>query len=230
MYNYHAAVDGNQTVNINIMNDKQTKALTSPELPDLLRALKNDIFSSLNCAKVGEIQSFDRTKKTAEIKILLKRVIKDKVVSYPLLVDCPVFTLQGGGGAVYMPIDKGNPCLVLFADRSIDTWYSTGSEAAPANNRCHDLSDGIAFVGISSLVSVLDDYPANEARIAYSGARMGIKSGKVNIQNATASLLQALSDLILGIQGATYGGYPFTDTSGKIAIAKDEIEALLFKD
>lgn len=206
------------------------KPIVQPGLPDLMNQLKADIFASLNVCFPGEIQSFDGTKKTAEVRVMLKRVLKDQVVSYPLLVDVPIFTLQGGGGAVYLPVQSGDPCLVLFADRCIDAWYTTGSEAAPTTQRCHDIADGIAFVGISSLVSPLAAYPANEARMTYSGARLGLKGGKANIQNGAASLLQALKDLILGIQGGSYGTGAFVDTSTKLATALAEIEALLFKD
>jgi hypothetical protein len=138
-----------------------TKPLNEPELIDVLQSLKQDIFKSLNCVKIGKINSFDQTKKTATIQILFKRVMPDKVISYPLLVDCPVFTLQGGGGAIQMPIQAGDPCIVLFADRNIDNWYSNGSEAAPADLRCHHLNDGLAIVGINALTSTLPAYDAN---------------------------------------------------------------------
>ena len=214
---------------------KIRKPLMTPELPDLLRMFRDEIFSNLNCVKVGKIQSFDGTKKTAQVQVMFKRVVGDQITSYPLLVDCPIFTLQGGGGAVYMPIAAGNPCLVLFADRNIDAWYSTGSEAAPNTPRCHDLSDGIAFVGIEPLTTTLAAYPANEARMTYSGARLGLKGGKANIQNATVNLIDALEKLVQGIQGMTYinsGGTPtvLVDATTKVAGALTDLKALLYKD
>ena len=207
-----------------------SKPLMTPGMPDLVRTIRSEIFSSLNCCKIGKIISFNGTKKTAEIQIMFKRKIGDKVEPYPLLVDCPIFTLQGGGGAVYMPVQAGDPCLVLFADRNIDIWYSTGNEAAPANQRCHDLSDGIAFVGINSLADSLADYPADELRVMHGGARVAIKGGQVNIQNATASLLEILQDMIDGIQGGTYSSGSFVDTTGLMTAAESALAALLFKD
>lgn len=212
--------------------EKIRKPLLEPGLTDLLRSVKYNVMESLNCAMPGVIQSFDGTTKTAEVQLMIKRVYNDRVVSYPLLVDVPVFTLQGGGGAVYMPVQKGDPCLVLFADRNIDVWYSNGTEAAPANKRCHDLSDGIALVGICNAISTLEDYPADEARVRYAGARIALKGGKANIQNATKDLLSCLTELIQGIQGATAPAptYAIVDTTGKIATALTSLQALLFKD
>lgn len=207
-----------------------TKPISAPSLPDVLNSLKRDVQVSMQCCKIGQILSFDATKKTAKVKIMGKAVFAGGEVPYPELDDVPVFTLQGGGGAVQLPIQAGDDCLVLFADRNIDIWYSTGTSAAPQTQRCHDLSDGIALVGINSLQSTLPSYPANELRITYGGARTALKGGKANVQNATYSLLQTLTDLINGIQGATVAGSPITDTTGKIAIALTELNGLLYKD
>ena len=127
-----------------------------PSLSDFADALRAEIFSAMNCVKVGKITKVNSSTRTAEIQIQFKQVIGDKIVSMPLLVDCPIFTLQGGGCAVYLPVQAGDPCLVLFSDRNIDIWYSTGTEAAPANQRSHDLSDGIALVGINTAADPLD--------------------------------------------------------------------------
>lgn len=166
-----------------IMPNKLLKNPAPPELADLIRNIKDDIFRSLNCVKIGSIQSFNQEKKTAKINLLFKRAINDKTISYPVLVDCPVFTLQGGGGSLQMPIAAGDTCLVLFADRNIDNWYSTGSEAAPGNQRCHDISDGIAIVGLNSLVSSLANYDDNVNLIIPATKKLVVSGG------ATAEIL-----------------------------------------
>ena len=209
-----------------------TGPLANPQLTDLMNLVREEIFASLNCMKIGKIQSFDTAKRTASIQIMFKRTAGDKIISHPVLVDCPIFTLQGGGGAVYMPIAAGDPCLVLFADRSIDDWYSSGSESAPTSPRCHDLSDGIAFVGINSLAGPLTAFPDAGAGIAYAGARLGLLGGKANIQNASKDLLTVLTSLVNGIQGLTCAspGSPVVDATGKVAAALTDLAALLYKD
>lgn len=208
------------------------KTIATPQLQDLLAEAQAETMRSTNCVKIGRIESFDGAKKTAQIQLLFKRILPGRVVSYPLLVDCPVFTLQGGGGAIQLPIQKGDTALVLFADRDIDAWFQNGAEAAPATARVHDLSDGIALVGLNAENSDLSAYPANEARMSLAGARFALKGGKANVQNATSSLYQVLNDLILGLQGALCAspGSPLVDTTGKIATALVGLTALLYKD
>lgn len=152
----------------------ETKTLIEPKLEDAFDSLRTQIFRTMNCVKIGEIQLFDVTKKTAQIQILFKRVIPDSnsptgqsIRDYPVLVDCPVFTLQGGGGAIQFPIAAGDQCVVLFADRNIDAWFQNGTAVAPFDARCHDLSDGIALVGLNSLASDLADYETDKVTIRY---------------------------------------------------------------
>ena len=194
--------------------DKQGKLKknpTNPEFADLIHSIKDDIFKSLNCVKIGKINNFDKTKKTAQVQLLFKRIVNDKIISYPVLVDCPVFTLQGGGGSLKMPIQAGDPCLVLFADRNIDNWYSTGAEAAPANSRCHDISDGIILVGINSLADSLADYDDNVNLIIPASKKYVVSGGAAAeiLGTAALALLSEISALI-----STYNSHTHNETGG----------------
>ena len=168
------------------------KPTVDVQLLDVLKSLKAEIFSSLNCIKIGQITNFNPSKKSAEIQLLFKRVTPDQVLSYTVLVDCPVFTLQGGGGSLRMPIAAGDTCIVLFADRNIDIWFSNGAEAAPANSRCHDLSDGIAIVGLNALSSDLDDYDDNVNLTIPNGKKFVISGGGAVEMDIFGSLSLAL--------------------------------------
>lgn len=195
----------------------QTKAVMDPGLTDAMTALKQDIFRSINCVKIGTVQLFDGTKKTASIKLLFKRVLPNgTIASYPVLVDCPVFTLQGGGGAVQMPISAGDQCIVLFSDRNIDAWFKTGSESAPLNGRAHDLSDGIALVGLNSLTSSLANYETGKLRIFFDGAEIDFASSILTLKNATTTLLQLMEGFIDVLKTLEVNG-PIALTAGSIA-------------
>jgi hypothetical protein len=118
--------------------------------------LKEDIFSSMNCIKIGKIQSFDKAVQSAEIELTMKAEIDGQVLPYPVLVDCPVVTLQGGGAFIEMPIKAGDYCLVFFNDRDIDNWWVNENDTVPRSSRKHSLSDGIALVGLTSKNSPFD--------------------------------------------------------------------------
>lgn len=212
----------------------ENKSIVDPGLIDVLASFKLDIFRTMNCVKVGQIISFDTVKKTASIQLLFKRVLPSgTITSYPVLVDCPVFTLQGGGASIEMPIAAGDQCIVLFSDRNIDVWFKNGSEAAPSNARAHDIADGIALVGINALTSSLMNYDSGKLRIFYGdaeiiltagnvtiansmGAELDLQGTLVTIRNTTTTLLTLLNGLITVIEGLQVNG-PLPLTAPSIA-------------
>ena len=106
-----------------------------------IKALKDNIFSSIHCALPGKIVSFDAESQIAVIQPAVKRRAEQRDVPLPLLHDIPVFM------PVSFEINPGDACLVIFADCDIDAWFESGEAEMPASNRMHSLSDGFAFVG-----------------------------------------------------------------------------------
>lgn len=118
--------------------------------------------SKLWTAIPGIIESYDPTKNTVSIQpaIQVAATAADgtiSLVTMPLLLDCPVYFPRGGRAVVTLPIAKGDECLAVFATRCIDSWWQSGGVQPQAELRMHDLSDGFAFVGFSSLPNVPDD-------------------------------------------------------------------------
>ncbi len=179
--------------------------LKEPGLYDVLMVFKRQMFLSLNCVQIGTIQSFDAAKRTAAMQIVFKQVLKDGTTqNYPQLINCPVFTLQGGGAAVSLPIAVGDTALVLFCDRNLDTWATTGSQQPPADGRLHDISDGIALVGLNwSGDATIPAVVADEASLNYGGAKVALSGGLVAVKNSSQSLLTILNNLLSALENLT---------------------------
>lgn len=158
-----------------------------PNFEAVLRELKSEIFAQLNCIQIGKIEKFTAGDQSAEIQIMVKRRIDDtEIRSYPVLVDCPVFVLQGGGAYLDMPIAKGDYCLVLFNDRNIDTWWTAAQEAEPATRRKHSLSDGIALVGLNPKTSALS-FNGSSMRLVALGNEVELSSTGITLKTGDAS-------------------------------------------
>lgn len=215
-----------------MVDQQQQKTIIDPDLSDVLMLHKRDIFATLNCVKIGKILSFDGTKKTASIQILFKRLLPSgAAASYQKLLDCPVFTLQGGGAYVQMPIAAGDNCIVLFSDRALDDWFQSGSEQVPSSARMHDLSDGIAIVGLNAMNSSGPVTPSDKTIFSYkdqtielSSSGLTLKASQsaeidlttvVAIKNNTTTLLTLMNGFITLLEAAQVQGpgsdvYPFT--------------------
>lgn len=99
----------------------------------------------------GIIISFDPDKQTAVVQPAIKRIFTEKgAVNLPVCVDVPVAFPGGGDFFLTFPVKPGDECILGFSERAIDNWYASGGAQAPAEYRLHDLSDGIAQVGLNS--------------------------------------------------------------------------------
>ena len=105
------------------------------------RMLKEDILKSLNVAIPGEIISYNADSRTASIQPVIREWNNSDTPA--ILPDVPVFFC---GNFTFTP-QKGDGCLVVCADRSIDSWVQSGGVSTPMSARVHSLSDGFAFVG-----------------------------------------------------------------------------------
>lgn len=106
-------------------------------------------------AMPGIIQSFDSDAITAEVQPALQYNMRQKdgkvkLVTLPLLVDCPVHFIGGGGFLLTFPVAAGDECLVVFSQRCIDSWWQNGGVQPPAEFRMHDPSDGMVIPGFYS--------------------------------------------------------------------------------
>lgn len=136
-------------------NDSPGDFILPPRLETLLLDLKRDIFANLNCIQVGQITKVTPGAQTVEVQLqIIRLAIDGSSTPYPVLLDCPYFVLGGGGAYIDMPIAEDDYCIVLFNDRDIDNWWTSGQVSAPNTPRKHSLSDGFALVGINPSNSV----------------------------------------------------------------------------
>jgi len=196
----------------------------TPDLPTLLDMKLRDMLASLNCNKVGTIESFDTTKQTATVKINIKLQVGSTVKDFPLLADVPVFVLGGGDRVFTFPVRKGDTCLVLFSDRDIDNWFTTGGAELPSSPRLHDLSDGMALVGFRSLANPVDSYSSTDCQ-ARNGQSVLSIGEKISLKNANTDLLSAMNAILTAL--TALDGKSGPSAAGQIANAQTLIQQLL---
>lgn len=173
----------------------------APTLTDALNLLRRDIMLNLACHHIGTIQSFNQAKQTCTATINYPKTIftlndngpvpvyVPTLQIYNVLVDCPVISLGGGKGALTMPIQQGDECLLLFNDRDLDNWFQGGTGAALATGRTHSFSDAIALVGLRSMGNVLTNFDTSRAILRGGAGVVGVNTSnnKVLISNASPS-------------------------------------------
>lgn len=126
-----------------------------PDLFNVLEALKTNITYGLNCVKVASVVSFDADNMISCCQVKNKRLLNIKkdgnqeLIDYPLIYAKTYFLGYGDIGITH-PIVTGAEGILLFNDREIETWFTTGEAGNIAYDRCHDLSDAIFICGLCS--------------------------------------------------------------------------------
>jgi hypothetical protein len=147
-------------------------------LYDVMQALRKDIFSDLRVCVPAQVVSYDGTKQTASVQVLLKRTLSDgrTVTDYPQLDVVPVYTPQGGGAYLQFPVAAGDQGILIFADRNIRSWLQSGAPAPLPTPRMHSLSDGFFIPGINALNSNIPNTPSNKVLLTYQGSTLDLDS------------------------------------------------------
>lgn len=164
----------------------QNKQINPPDLSDVLRNVKTDIFNNMNCVNIGIIQSFDASNQTATIQLALKKVMEIKedgsrvLQERPIILECPVVILFGASTYMTFPIAEGDECLVLFNDREIDNWFNNGGVHTPSTPRSHNIADAFALVGVRSLQDSIQGYLTNGIRLAHETARLDMTQDQID--------------------------------------------------
>ena len=165
-----------------------------PQLNDILDDFLDEVMHRINCVKIGKLTALSANN-TATVQIQYKLASQTGTIqTFPLLLDVPVFVLQGGGAFIEFPVEVGDRCLVLFNDREIDNWWISEQVVLTNTPRKHDLSDGFALIGINS--------KANPLSLLGTCVRIFSGSKKIEFQNSSqkfSTWLGSFIDALVGI-------------------------------
>lgn len=119
-----------------------------------LRTAMDGLKSGLWTALPGTIQSFDPVAMTAAVQPGVKAMMVTagglSPADMPILPHCLVVFPRGGGCSLTFPLEMGDECMVVFSSRALDGFWQSGKAQPSTDLRSHDLSDGVAFVGLTS--------------------------------------------------------------------------------
>ena len=189
----------------------ENRPAADPTLKDLLNLFGKNLSEKINCHAIGTIQSFNPALQTVVVKINYQRVYLEAneegiyeytPIDYPLLLDVPAVILQGGNGSLTFPITSGDTCLVLFNDRDIDNWWTTGKTMAVASLRSHAFSDAMALIGLRSSLNPLTNYDSLRAVLQLGSTKVCLGASQIELNNASnISLGTILGNLMTQLSG-----------------------------
>ena len=135
----------------------------SPEDEEVMSLAVNHYLQDVHTCMPGTITEYDPVKQRVSVKPSIKRRIvhsdgTEATEEIPVIPNVPMQFPRGGGAFFALPMKKGDPVLLHFAERSIDSWASSsGGVVDPNDVRMHDLTDAIATPGCAPYKNALKD-------------------------------------------------------------------------
>lgn len=171
------------------MTSNFTQMTNTPDLFQVLKASQNNLSNSLNCVRIGIIQKFYEENLTAEVLIANKKLLGLNRDGSQILQDYPPIYAKVCYCNPFQtfPLTQGMECILLFADREIESWFINGGVNPLSYTRVHDKTDAIAILGIRSLpnmINILTDC----LHLFYGNSSLQLKNTETDINSNTINL------------------------------------------
>jgi hypothetical protein len=184
---------------------------------EILDAFTRGHLAELHTLLPGRIETYDAATGIASVKPLLKRVysidgedgeITERGEEYPVIPDCPVAFPRGGGAAITFPLKTGDPCWIMFAERSLDAWLDSDGKTVldPDDARMHHLTDAVILPAACTLAAPIATAHADDVVIAREdgsaevhitpGGEVQIKAGAVRLGTLSGAKALALAEKV----------------------------------
>lgn len=207
----------------------------------LLRQAVRSALIDTHTALPGRIQSYDAATQTADVVIELEREFEGdrgvrEAVAIAPIPDVPVLHPRAGGYAITLPVQAGDPCLLVFSERDLSGWLQTGQPAVPASARRHDYADAVAILGLSPSPNALSPAPAGDGieirsddgttvvkvgadvDITAAGAVSIDSGGAVTLTRGPSELLDLMSQALQALATDTVASVPLTNAATYAAL------------
>ena len=120
-------------------------------------------------AQVGQIVSFDPQCQTVSVQIGIMMDLNGSIEPIAPIQDVPVVFPVSGGAGVTFPINAGDQCAIVFADRAIGDWLAQGGVVDPKDTRIKHLSDAICIPGLSSCANPIENFYEDGVQLSNGG-------------------------------------------------------------
>ena len=168
------------------------------------------------------IVAFDPENQLAQVQIAINTLLVDnKEIEIPPLINIPVAFIRGGGFSFTQPIAVGDECLLVFCEKSIDRWKTSGAGFTAENTHRHALSDAIASVFISSQPNKIPDFDAENLQLKKDDGSVSVtlkKDGSFDIVSNSATIT---IDDASNITAANDGGTLVINSDKNISLSND---------
>lgn len=191
-----------------IEEEEDPQGEATPTLAEVFRKAMNAKGLEMKVCLPAEVIKYDKNRQSVDAKPYFHKKYRDgKMDPAPVIFNVPVAFPRAGDAFIAMPIKPGHSVMLVFADRSLEKWLSSGAEGHPGDTRSHHISDAIAYPGLypfSKPVKINND---DDIIIGNTGKKNRLEirvkpNGHIQILNAKEELVKTLWDMLKIIREA----------------------------
>ena len=171
------------------MNSASQQITFTNAIKTAFRSLLSDELHTCLPGKITKI--IDYKKKKVAVKPLLKRTYLDgTILELPIIDNVPIVYPDTGEALLKFPLIVGAKVLLMFSERSLDNWLSSGNDSIPGNPNKFSLSDAVAILGLSDFSRANDKITDNTSlELIYKDSRITLKdSGEIILDNGDCTI------------------------------------------
>ncbi len=141
------------------MADKRT------QLETVIQTGIDSALKELHTCFPAVVTRVDHSTQLIDAQITIKRKLSGVSVELPLLTGVPIRYFKVNKFSITAPIEIGDEVLLIFSERSIDTWLIEGGIQNPFDFRKHSLSDAFALPMMYSQKNVIPNFDSSNLEI-----------------------------------------------------------------
>ena len=120
----------------------------------------NQWMKDVYTAMPGVVVSYDAATQRAVVRGALALVLTDgSRRARPEIADVPVVFPSGGGYSLIVPLEAGDPVLLVFSQRGLTAWKTAYRDAVPDVGHYFDAEDAVAIPGFGKVGGVAPAVP-----------------------------------------------------------------------
>jgi hypothetical protein len=161
-------------------------------LSEAIQTVIWSVLSTVNTCLPGRIESYSDNK--ASVQPLIKRKnLSNTVETLPIISNVPVVFPRTQTTGITFPIKKGDGCLLVFSQRAMERFLSSGEIVEPGDSRKFDLTDAIAIPGLFSFNASALASNNTDVEIHNNNQKIVIKENG-DIEIGASSLLKLITE------------------------------------
>lgn len=136
--------------------------IATTQLESVIQTAIDSALKEVHTCLPAVVVKVNHSEQLIDAQITIQRKMAGELVNLPLLVNVPIRYWRSKTFSITFPIEVNDHVMIIFSERSIDTWLTEGGIQNPFDFRKFSLSDAFAIPAMYPQTDVIPNFdPTN---------------------------------------------------------------------